>query len=196
LAIETRLKKLTDHRSTGGFELPSDDPRVIPILQELAEKTAEQKRLNDLDAAIDISRLLTGQADGKIEWPEVRTSALVHNSEPVAVCYVALPDVIGMVCEFNRDALTTFLDKKITAASDDSRALTPPQRRDQTAKAMEELFVAETNETTLTLQAWEAGLPVEANPNIDPGAWLEVRCIVAPPVDTSTTPGHSYEVRR
>jgi PAS domain-containing protein len=50
------------------------------------------------------------------------------------------------------------------------------------------------NEATLTLQAWEGGLPIEANPGIGPAAWLAVHNVVAPPVDTSTTPGHGYDI--
>ncbi|TYL93433.1 hypothetical protein FXB40_21625 [Bradyrhizobium rifense] len=50
LTVEARLKRLTGHRSTGGFELPDDSPQVIPVRQELADLTAEQARLVALDA--------------------------------------------------------------------------------------------------------------------------------------------------
>jgi hypothetical protein len=136
------------------------------------------------------------QADGKIEWPETRVSALVHNSSPGAVCYVALPDIVGLLAALSRESLTALLDKQITAKSDDARALTPEQRQKQTAQTMEELFVIETNEATLTLEAWESGLPIEANANIQPAALLAVRNVVAPPADASTSPEHAYTVRR
>lgn len=50
LEVEARLKRLTGHRSTGGFELSDDSPQVKPVRQELAERAAEQKRLTELDA--------------------------------------------------------------------------------------------------------------------------------------------------
>jgi hypothetical protein len=43
LAVEARLKKLQGRRSTGGYELEDSDPRVVPVRQELAGRTAEQK---------------------------------------------------------------------------------------------------------------------------------------------------------
>jgi len=61
---------------------------------------------------------------------------------------------------------------------------------------MEVLFGVEADEATLTFQAWQDGLPVEANPNIQPAALLAVRNVVASPADTSTSPQHAYMVRR
>jgi hypothetical protein len=46
-----------------------------------------------------------------------------------------------------------------------------------------------------TFQAWRDGLPIEANPNIQPAALLAVGNVVAPPADTSTSPGHAYTAR-
>jgi len=39
------LKRLTDHRSAGGFELGDDDPRVVDERTKLDKLTAEAKRL-------------------------------------------------------------------------------------------------------------------------------------------------------
>lgn len=50
LECENRLKRLTDHRSAGGFELGDDDPRVVDERTKLDKLTAEAKRLDDLDA--------------------------------------------------------------------------------------------------------------------------------------------------
>ncbi len=47
VAAAQRLKRLTDHRSAGGFELADDDARVIAARRELERLDAEDKRLND-----------------------------------------------------------------------------------------------------------------------------------------------------
>jgi hypothetical protein len=56
---------------------------------------------------------------------------------------------------------------------------------------MSELFATELDQATLRFEAWQNGLPVEANPNIQPAAVLAVRNVVAPPANTSTSPGHA-----
>lgn len=48
LATEARFKQLTDHRSTGGFEMNESDYEVKRITKELEAKTAERDRLNAL----------------------------------------------------------------------------------------------------------------------------------------------------
>jgi hypothetical protein len=118
---------------------------------------------------------------------------LVYNSEPGAVCYVNLPDIVSLLCQLNLPALTSLLDKQIAAKSDDTRALTPAQRLEQTSRTMDALFATELDEATLTLSAWQDGLPIEANPNLQPAAWLGVACIVTPPADTMTSPQHVRE---
>jgi hypothetical protein len=62
LAAEARLRRLTGHRSAGGFELPDDSPQVIPVRQELADLTAEQARLVALDATRSKAWKATGAA--------------------------------------------------------------------------------------------------------------------------------------
>lgn len=49
IAAERRLQQLLGRRSDGNFELREDDSRVLMARQALAEKTEQQKRLNDLD---------------------------------------------------------------------------------------------------------------------------------------------------
>jgi hypothetical protein len=49
LESQARLKRLTDHRSVGGFELGDDDGRVVAEREKLNKLTAEAKRLDDLD---------------------------------------------------------------------------------------------------------------------------------------------------
>ena len=51
LAVETRLRELTGHRSIGGFGLQDGDPQLAPVRQELEELTAAQARLVELDTA-------------------------------------------------------------------------------------------------------------------------------------------------
>ena len=45
---------------------------------------------------------------------------------------------------------------------------------------MDALFAVELDEATLTFQAWQDGLPIEANDKIQPAALLAVRNVVAP----------------
>ena len=103
-----------------------------------------------------------------------------------------------MLVYASHDSLLAALDKKLAAAAaaSDARALTPEQKQKQTAQAMSELFDAELAEATLTLEGWRSGLPIEANPGIQPAAWLAVRCVVAPAADTATSPQHAYDVVR
>ena len=44
------------------------------------------------------------------------------------------------------------------------------QRQKQTSQIMDALFVTELDEATLTFQAWQDGLPIEANDKINPAA--------------------------
>ena len=46
------------------------------------------------------------------------------------------------------------------------------------------------------MSAWESGLPIEANPGIQPAAWLAVHNVVVPPADTTTSPEHAHMMRR
>jgi hypothetical protein len=50
LAMEARLRELTEHPSNGGYGLSDDAPQVISLRRELADKAAELKRLTELDA--------------------------------------------------------------------------------------------------------------------------------------------------
>ena len=286
LAVEARLKKLTGHRSVGGFELKDGDPQLVPVRKESEDLVAEQKRLTELDAdrskaaqsggtllsnvrawvgdgrqgtvmesikvptpklskgetitaaidrlrqqakdlrtklveierapepsavarakareqlaalaargTIDVCRLV-GQAGGKIDFPETQLTLKVYNSEPAAVAIGQVPDVLSLLALLNGPALTAICDKAIAATSDDAHALTTEQRQKQTAQNMDALFAVELDQATLTFEAWRDGLPIEANPDIQPAAVLAVRNVVAPPVDTSTSPEHAYTVRR
>jgi hypothetical protein len=47
-AAEARVFELTRHKSDGGFGLPDDAPQVVAARRELADKAAEQKRINEL----------------------------------------------------------------------------------------------------------------------------------------------------
>ena len=103
----------------------------------------------------------------------------MHNATPGAVCFVSVPDIVGMLAHLNLESLTAVLDKQIAAKANDRIALTFEQRQTQSSQIMNELFEAELNEATLTLQAWEGGLPIEANPSIGPASWLAVHNVVA-----------------
>ena len=144
-------------------------------------KMREQLAALAARGTIDVCRLI-GQADGKIGFPETPLMLKVYNSEPAAAAIGQVPNVIGMLALLCRESLTSLLDKAITVSSDDSRALTIDQKEKQSAQTMSLLFAAELDEATLTLEAWQSGLPVEANPSIQPAAWLAVRNVVAPPV--------------
>jgi hypothetical protein len=48
LAVEARLRELTEHPSNGGHGLSDSAPQIISIRRELADKAAEQKRTTDL----------------------------------------------------------------------------------------------------------------------------------------------------
>ena len=53
------------------------------------------------------------------------------------------------------------------------------------------------DQATLTLTAWQDGLPIEANADILPAAWLAVRnVVVVPPVDAPTSPERAYDLVR
>ena len=67
LECENRLKRLTDHRSAGGFELGDDDPRVVDERTKLDKLTAEAKRLDDLDTVRSAQWRETGYALVNIE---------------------------------------------------------------------------------------------------------------------------------
>ena len=49
LAAQARVKRLTDHRSLGGFEMATDAPQVVAEQKRLDAFTVEAKRLDDLD---------------------------------------------------------------------------------------------------------------------------------------------------
>jgi hypothetical protein len=51
MEADTRLKRLLARPQEGGFDLPDDDLRVVVARRELAERTREAKRLDDLDTA-------------------------------------------------------------------------------------------------------------------------------------------------
>lgn len=285
LAAEQRVKQLMGHRSVSGHELPDTDARVIAARKELEDRTAEQKRWNELDAVrskaaqscgtllsnikawigdgrprgtsmlaitvpnpkmqkgetitaaidrlrqqakeqraklaeierapepsavarakgreelaaiaarggIDVCQLVG--AGGKIGFPERQVTLKVYNSEPAAAAIGQSIDFLALLVRLNLDGLTAIMDKEIAAISDDRRALTTDQKQKQSVQVMDTLFAVELDEATLTLAAWQDGLPIEANPSITPSAWLAVANIVTPPpVDTSTSPQHGYNV--
>jgi hypothetical protein len=134
-----------------------------------------------------------------INLPEAQVMLKVYNSaEPAAVAIGQIPDIVAMLVYANHDSLLALQDKKLAAAGavSDARALTFEQRQKQTAQAMDALFAVELDQATLTFEAWQDGLPIEPNADMLPAAVLAVRNVVAPPADTSTTPGHAYMVRR
>ena len=140
---------------------------------------------------INIDKLLT-QAGGEIGFPSLQHITRVFNTaEPTAAAIGALPDVVGMLVAANLEAMTALLDKKIAAAADDARAMTPAEKDKQTAQIMAELFALEVDEGTLTVAAWRDGLPVGANEAINPAAFFALENIVAPPFNPS--PGSSRE---
>jgi hypothetical protein len=117
--------------------------------------------------AISVSQLLH-RADGELGIPTTQFMAKVYNATPEAAAISQIPDIIGMLAYINREALTDLLDRQITAKSDDRTALTLDQRQKQTSQTMDALFTVELDEATLTFQAWQDGLPVEANVKINP----------------------------
>ena len=132
---------------------------------------------------------------GQIGFPETRLTMKVHNSELAAVAIETVPDVVGMLFYANHDLLLAMLDKKLVAAAADSRALNPEQKQKHIGQAAEALFTAELDEATLTLAAWQDGLPVEANDKLQPAAWLAVRNVVpAPAVPPETSAAHAYSI--
>lgn len=178
--------------------------RLVEIEQAPQPSVQARARLKEQFAAlarrgeISVDQLLQREGS-QISFPEAQVTLKVYNSaEPAAVAIGQIPDIVAMLVYANHDSLLALQDKKLAAAgaASDARALTFEQRQKQTAQTMDALFAVELDQATLIFEAWQGGLPIEPNADMQPAAVLAVRNVVALPADTSTTPGHSYAVRR
>ena len=67
IEAENRLRRLTDHRSNGGYFLKTGDPRVVEQEKIVEEKTAELQRLTDLDSTRSETWRIAGNLLSNIE---------------------------------------------------------------------------------------------------------------------------------
>ena len=174
--------------------------RLAEIEQAPQPSAQARARLKEQFAAlarrgeISVDQLLQREG-GQISFPETQVTLKVYNvAEPAAAAIGQIPDIVAMLVYANHDSLLALQDKKLAAAgaASDARALTIEQRQKQMAQTMDALFAVELDQATLTLQAWESGLAVEANTDLLPAAWLAVANVVPPPADKTTSPGHAY----
>jgi hypothetical protein len=165
---------------------------------EDVERSASAAAATARRGEISVDQLLQREG-GKIDFPEAQVTLKVYNvAEPAAAAIGQIPDIVAMLVYANHDSLLALEDKKLAAAAaaSDARALTFEQRQKQTAQTMDALFAVELDQATLMFEAWQGGLPIEPNADMQPAAVLAVRNVVAPPADTSTSPEHAYAVRR
>jgi hypothetical protein len=67
LAAERNVKRLTDHRSVGGFELAPDDPRVEIAERELEKLADQSKRLLELQSLREAAWRIASQMLSRVQ---------------------------------------------------------------------------------------------------------------------------------